>query len=62
MDDINKMIYDELVELRQDFKEYIKSTDDRLSSLESFKNKALGGVIVISCVVGYAIDYIRRII
>lgn len=59
MNDIDKLIYDELVELRKDFKDYIEKMETRVSSLEEFKNKTLGVFIFVGALVGLAIDYLK---
>ena len=60
MDDTTKLIYDELLEIKHELKLYIDSIDRRVSILEEFKNKTLGIVIIIGCIVGCAIDFIRE--
>ena len=39
---------------------YIENIDKRVSALEEFKNKVLGMVILIGCIIGCAIDFIRE--
>lgn len=60
MDDTTKLIYNELLEIKHELKLYIDSIDRRVSVLEEFKNKTLGIVIIIGCIVGCAIDFIRE--
>ena len=58
MNDVEKLIYEELVAMRQDLKDYIKGTDKRISALEQFKSKAMGVCIAIGVGAKCAWDYI----
>ena len=60
MDDTTKLIYNELLEIKHELKLYIDSIDRRVSVLEEFKNKTLGVVVIVGCIVGCAIDFIRE--
>lgn len=60
MDDTSLLIYNELVEMRKDFKSYMDSMDKRVTVLETFKNKAMGILLVIGCAIGYAWDYCKE--
>lgn len=58
MNDVEKLIYEELVAMRQDLKDYMKGTDKRISALEQFKSKAMGVCIAIGVGAKCAWDYI----
>lgn len=58
MEDTERLIYNELLNLRKDFREYRESMDKRVTALEQFKNKLLG----ISIVVGVAAKCVWDII
>ena len=60
MDDTTKLIYDELLEIKHELRLYIENIDKRVSILEEFKNKALGMIILIGCIIGCTIDFIRE--
>lgn len=60
MDDTTKLIYDELLEIKHELKLYINNIDKRVSILEEFKNKTLGMIILVGCIIGCAIDFIRE--
>ena len=59
MKDVNELIYDELVSMRKDFKEYMESMNKRVSVLEEFKNKAIGMLLIVGGIIGYAWEYIK---
>ena len=58
MKDTESLIYNELVLMRQDLKDYMERTDKRISSLERFKEKAMGICIAIGVAGKCAWDYI----
>ena len=58
MNDVESLIYKELVAMRQDLKDYMMRTDKRISALEQFKSKAMGVCIVIGVACKCAWDYI----
>ena len=60
MNDIEKLIHNELVELRKDLKTYISKMDERVSTLEHFKDKLMGVVLFIGVCIGYVVDYFKR--
>ena len=60
MNDIEKLIHSELVELRKDLKTYISKMDERVSTLEHFKDKLMGVVLFIGVCIGYVVDYFKR--
>lgn len=59
MKDVNELIYNELVAMRKDFKEYMEDMNKRVSILEAFKNKAVGILLVVGGIIGYAWEYIK---
>ena len=59
MKDVEELIYDELVNMRKDFKEYMDSMNKRVSVLEEFKNKAVGMLLIVGGIIGYAWEYIK---
>lgn len=59
MKDVNELIYNELVEMRKDFREYMDDMNKRVSILEAFKNKAVGILLVVGGIIGYAWEYIK---
>ena len=63
MNDVESLIYKELVAMRQDLKNYMTDTDKRISALEQFKSKAMGVCIAIGVAGKCMWDYIvERII
>lgn len=58
MNDVESLIYKELVAMRQDLKDYMTRTDKRISALEQFKSKAMGVCIAIGIGAKCAWDYI----
>ena len=58
MNDTESLIYNELVSIREDLKAYMERTDKRISSLERFKEKAMGVCIAIGVAGKCAWDYI----
>ncbi len=58
MNDVEKLIYEELVAMRQDLKDYMTDTDRRISVLEQFKSKAMGVCIAIGVVCKCMWDYV----
>lgn len=63
MNGIEELIYDELKATRELLQDYMVRTDKRISSLERFKEKALGVCIAIGVGCKCAWDYIvERII
>jgi len=59
MNDVDTLIYSELKGLREDFRKYMDSMNKRVSILEEFKNKAIGILLIIGGVIGYAWEYIK---
>lgn len=60
MNDTESLIYNELVSIRQDLKEYMERTDKRILSLEKFKEKAMGICIAIGVACKCGWDYITE--
>lgn len=60
MKDVDSLIYDELVALRKDLRDYMKDTDGRILTLEKFKEKAMGVCIAIGVGAKCAWDYIAE--
>ena len=60
MKDTESLIYNELVALREDLKDYMERTDKRILSLEKFKEKAMGVCIAIGVGAKCAWDYIAE--
>ena len=60
MDDVQVLIYNELKAIRNDLKEYREDTDKRLSSLEKFRDKAIGVLIAVGVGIRYAWDYCKE--
>ena len=58
MKDTESLIYNELVALREDLKDYMERTDRRILSLEKFKVKAMGVCLCIGVTLKCAWDYI----
>lgn len=58
MNGIEELIYDELKATRELLQDYMVRTDKRISSLERFKEKALGVCIAIGVACKCAWDYI----
>lgn len=58
MKDTEELIYNELVSMREDLKAYMERTDKRISSLERFREKALGVCLCIGVGLKCAWDYI----
>ena len=58
MNGIEELIYDELKSTREMLQKYMERTDKRISSLERFKEKALGVCIAIGVGCKCAWDYI----
>lgn len=58
MNDVESLIYKELVAMRQDLKDYIMRTDKRISALEQFKSKAMGVCIAVGVACKCMWDYI----
>ena len=58
MNDVESLIYKELVAMRQDLKNYMTDTDKRISALEQFKSKAMGVCIAIGVAGKCMWDYI----
>lgn len=59
MNDVENLIYNELKGLREDFKTYMDSMNKRVSILEEFKNKAIGMLLIVGGLIGYAWEYIK---
>ena len=60
MKDTESLIYNELVLMRQDLKDYMADTNKRISNLEKFKEKAMGVCIAIGVGCKCAWDYIAE--
>lgn len=60
MDDVSLMIYNELVELRNTFKEYADRMEERVSSLEAFKNYVMGIALMVGFGIRWVWDYIKE--
>jgi hypothetical protein len=58
MKDVDSLIYNELVAMRQDLKDYMERTDRRILSLEKFKEKAMGVCLCVGVGLKCAWDYI----
>lgn len=52
-------MYSEIKGLREDFKKYMEAMDKRVSVLEEFKNKAIGMLLIVGGIIGYAWEYIK---
>ena len=59
MNDVDSLIYSELKGLREDFRTYMDSMNKRVSILEEFKNKAIGMLLIVGGIIGYAWEYIK---
>ena len=59
MNDVESLIYSELKGLREDFKIYMDSMNKRVTILEEFKNKAVGMLLIVGGIIGYAWEYIK---
>ena len=60
MDDVQVMIYNELKELKEEFRLYADKMEIRVSSLEKFKNYITGIAFVVGIAVKYLWDYIKE--
>lgn len=60
MDDVQYLIYNELVALREDFKTYREEVERRVTSLEKFRDKAIGVLIAVGVGIRYAWDYCKE--
>ena len=60
MDDVQVMIYNELRELKEEFRLYADKMEIRVSSLEKFKNYITGIAFVVGIAVKYLWDYIKE--
>lgn len=60
MNDTESLIYNELVLMRKDIKDYMDKTDRRISVLEQFKSKAMGVCIAIGVACKCGWDYIAE--
>lgn len=60
MDDVQVMIYNELKELKEEFRLYADKMEIRVSSLEKFKNYIAGIAFAIGIAVKYLWDYIEE--
>ena len=60
MDDVQVMIYNELKELKEEFRLYADNMEIRVSSLERFKNYIAGIAFAIGIVVKCLWDYIKE--
>lgn len=60
MDDVQYMIYNELVAMRADLASHRAEVDSRLTSLEKFREKAIGILIAVGVGIRYAWDYCKE--
>ena len=60
MDDVQVMIYNELKELKEEFRLYAGNMEIRVSSLERFKNYIAGIAFAIGIAVKCLWDYIKE--
>lgn len=60
MDDTSIMIYNELVELRNTFKDYADKMEGRVSSLEAFKNWLMGIAVCVGFGIRWVFDYLKE--
>ena len=60
MDDVQVLIYNELKALRDDFATYREEVDRRVTSLERFRDKAIGILIAVGVGIRYAWDYCKE--
>ena len=58
MNDVESLIYKELVATRKLLQDYMDRTDKRISALEQFKSKTMGVCIAIGVACKCAWDYI----
>ena len=58
MNNIEELIYNELVATRELLQDYMVRTDNRISALEQFKSKAMGVCIAIGVACKCAWDYV----
>lgn len=58
MKDVDSLIYNELVALRKDLRDYMEKTDGRILTLEKFKEKAMGICICIGVACKCMWDYV----
>ena len=54
------ILYNEIVGLRKDIKDILTQYDNRISILESLKDKAIGAFCFISIVTGIVFDFIKE--
>ena len=62
MDDVQVMIYNELKELKEEFRLYADKMEIRVSSLEKFKNYITGIAFAVGIAVKCLWDYIKETI
>ena len=60
MDDVQVMIYNELKDLKKEFKLYAGKMEIRVSSLEKFKNYITGIAFAVGIAVKCLWDYIKE--
>ena len=60
MMDKEEILYNEIVGLRKDIKDILEGFDNRISILESLKDKAIGAFCFISIVTGLIFDFIKE--
>lgn len=60
MSNTQDLIYNELVLLREDFKQYMDNMNNRVSALENFRDKLIGVFIAIGFCIKYAWDYLKE--
>lgn len=60
MNDVQQMIYNELVAIRADQKEYMEMMESRVGSLERFRDRAIGILLAVGVGIRYAWDYCKE--
>ena len=60
MDDVQYLIYNELKELRTDLNSFTENINKRVSSLEKFRDKAVGILIAVGIGIRYMWDYFKE--
>jgi len=60
MDDTTRLIYNEIVLMRKDIKSCLDKMDERLTSLEKFRDKAIGILVCVGVGIRYCWDYLKE--
>lgn len=60
MDDVQYLIYNELVALRNDLSSFTENINKRVSALEKFRDKAIGILIAIGVGIRYVWEYVKE--